>query len=204
MRTLAPGFGKLAAMGTASEPVVIAEQGGLVVAERGPEILVIDRGNGPAEITAFVLLILTVVFGGFGLVSVTSAAVGGMTPQSGVIGAVILAVGVVAGVGTVVLVRSIRRRRRRPLTSFTPVAVFDRSQQLYRGPAGEVLAPLHQVRFERRLQMTSSSPKLVAVTPAGVHVLKRGNPFGGGVGTLDQVLTQAVHGGLPPQHRPER
>ena len=37
---------------------IIAEHGGLVVAEDGKNIIVIDRGNGTAEITAFVLLIV--------------------------------------------------------------------------------------------------------------------------------------------------
>ena len=175
------------------EPVIIAEQGGLVVAERGPEILVIDRGNGPSEITAFVLL-FTLVFGGFGVVSMIYAARGWMGPVSVAVGAVFLAVGVVAGVAMFVTARRIRRRRRRPLSSFTPVAVFDRAQRLYRDGAGEVLAPLDQVRFERGMQMTSSSAKLVAVTPWGTHLLKRGNPFGGGIGTLDRVLSAVVHG----------
>jgi len=36
---------------------------------------------------------------------------------------------------------------------------------------------MDHVRFARRLQIGLSSPKLVAVTPGGTHVLKRGNPF---------------------------
>ncbi|KAA0084761.1 hypothetical protein CIW52_10325 [Mycolicibacterium sp. P9-64] len=60
---------------------------------------------------------------------------------------------------------------------------------------GVAVAPLHQVRFERRTQLTSSSPMLVAVTPAGAFTLKRGNPFNGGLGNLDDVLTAAVFGG---------
>ncbi|PQP44186.1 hypothetical protein JN086_04720 [Mycolicibacterium austroafricanum] len=71
--------------------------------------------------------------------------------------------------------------------------MFDRAQRIYRDGAGEVVAPLDQVRFERRLQLTSSSPKLVAVSPCGDRVLKRGNPFGGGIGDLDQVLNAVVH-----------
>ena len=90
--------------------------------------------------------------------------------------------------------KTVRRQRSRPLTSFTPVAVFDRTARVYRDGTGAVVAPLGQVRFERRMQMTSSSPKLVAVTPDGTRVLKRGNPFGGAVGNLDAVLTRAVHG----------
>ena len=53
---------------------------------------------------------------------------------------------------------------------------------------------LDQVRFARKLQIGSSSPKLVALTPGGTQVLKRGNPFDGGVGNVDEVLTAAVQG----------
>lgn len=90
--------------------------------------------------------------------------------------------------------RALRRRRRAPLNTFAPVAVFDRQRRAYLNGAGQLVAPLDQIRFERRMQVTSSSPKLVAVTPGGSYVLKRGNPFGGGIGSLDEVLTAAVFG----------
>lgn len=173
-------------MGVPTEPVIIAEEGGLVVAGRGPEILVIDRGSGPLQITAFVLGICTLVFGGFGVVAVFT--------DLRMIGIVILAIGIATGVAMLLTVRAIRHKRRRILTSFIPVAVFDRAQRLYRDGSGQIIAPLDQVRFERRMQMTSSSAKLVATTPAGIYVLMRGNPFGGDVGAIDQVLTNAVRG----------
>jgi hypothetical protein len=50
------------------------------------------------------------------------------------------------------------------------------------------------VRFARKLQIGSSSPKLVALTPGGTKILKRGNPFDGGVGNVDELLS-AVAGG---------
>lgn len=186
MRALAPGLGKLSGMGTHPEPVIVADQGGLVVAEHGPLVVVIDRGNGPSQITAFVLAIVTLVFGGFGIVSLSYAA--------GSVSAVILAVGIASGTAMFVTIKRIRDTRRRPLSTFTPVAVFDRARRVYLDGAGQAIAPLDQVRFERRMQLTSSSQKLVAVTPSGTYVLKRGNPFGGGVGILDQVLHDAVHG----------
>ncbi len=176
------------------EPVIITEQGGLVVAERGPVVVVIDRGNGPSQIITFVLVIVTLVFGGFGIVSLIDAAAGSMATQSALLGVVLLAIGIASGIGMFFTAKAIRDNRSRPLSTFTPVAVFDRGQRVYRDGAGELVAPLDQVRFERRMQLTSSSPKLVAVTPWGTHLLKRGNPFGGGVGTLDQVLTAVVHG----------
>ena len=56
---------------------------------------------------------------------------------------------------------------------------------------------LDDVRFHRETQLTSSSPMLVASTPAGRRIIKRGNPFNGGLGDLDAVLTTAVFG--PPR-----
>ena len=75
-----------------------------------------------------------------------------------------------------------------------PVAVIDRKLGLFSYGGGAVL-PLDQMRFARKLQIGSSSPKLVAVTSGGTHVLKRGNPFDGGVGNVDELLSAIVRGG---------
>lgn len=164
---------------------IIADHGGLVIAENGPDILVIDRGNGAAETTAFVLLIGTVVCGGFGII----ALILGGVPAT--VAAAILAVGILLGIGLFTTVRSIRRRRRAPLDTFVPVAVFDRAHRTYRDDTGRQV-PLDHIRIHRQMQLTSSSPKLVVSTPHGTQILKRGNPFGGGIGNLDEVLTAAV------------
>jgi hypothetical protein len=71
------------------------------------------------------------------------------------------------------------------------VAVIDRKLGIF-SYGGGAIVPLDQVRFARKLQIGSSSPKLVAVTPGGTHVLKRGNPFDGGIGNVDELLTAAV------------
>ncbi|OBG21776.1 hypothetical protein A5765_21435 [Mycolicibacterium celeriflavum] len=83
--------------------------------------------------------------------------------------------------------------RSRPLNECRPAAVLDRKLGLfsYRGGA---LVQLDQVRFARKFQIGSSSPKLVAVTPGGTKVLKRGNPFDGGVGHVDELLNSVARG----------
>ena len=73
------------------------------------------------------------------------------------------------------------------------MAVIDRKLGLFSYGGGAVVA-LDQVRFARRFQIGSSSPKLVVVTPGGTKVLKRGNPFDGGIGNVDEVLTAVVTG----------
>jgi hypothetical protein len=107
---------------------------------------------------------------------------------------VFLAVGLVVAGASVATVRTIRRSRSKPLSTYQPVAVFDRARRVFVDADGTVVAPLEHVRFQRAMQMTSSSPKLVAVTPNGTRVLMRGNPFAGGIGNLDEVLTSAVYG----------
>ena len=179
-------------MSAPSEPRVVAEHGGLVIAERGPLVIVVDRGTGPLATSAFVMGVLAVVGGGLGAVTL-------MVPSSVPcwLGATFLAVGVVFAGVTLAAIRRIRRTRTRPLSSYRPVAVFDRARRVYAGADGVPVTHLDHVRFQTRTQFASSSPALVAVTPDGTRVLKRGNPFNGGLGTMDEVLTAMVFG--PPQ-----
>lgn len=180
-------------MGT-PEPRILREVGGLVIAEDGPLVLVIDRGNGPPAILAFVTGVLALVFGGFGAVSLIAVATGHGAGLPAWLCAALLAVGLLAAAITAVVVRRIRASRAIPLSRYRPVAVFDRAARIYRGADGRPIAPLDAVSFHRRVQMGSSSLKLVAQTPDAAYTLVRGNPFTGGLGDLAAVLTSAVHG----------
>lgn len=166
-----------------TEQRILADTGGLIVTDDGRRILVFDRNTGALAVTAFVLGIITVIVGGFGLVALFSLSTG--------LGAAFLAVGVLAALGTGWVFRTFRRRRTQPLHTCKPVAVIDRKLSLFSYAGGAVL-PLDQVRFARRMQIGSSSPKLVAIAPGGNRVLKRGNPFDGGIGNVDEVLNAAV------------
>lgn len=173
-------------MSAPTEPRTIADTGGLVVTDDGRRVLVFDRCTGALTVLAFVLGVITLVVGGFGLVTLVTG-----TP-SRALGAAFLAVGLAVGAVTFLVVRKFRRRRSQPLHECRPVAVIDRKLGLFSYGGGAVV-PLDQVRFARRFQIGSSSPKLVAVTPGGTKVLKRGNPFDGGVGNVDEILTAVVH-----------
>ncbi|MBB3752811.1 hypothetical protein FHT44_005323 [Mycolicibacterium sp. BK634] len=166
-------------------PRILREVGGLVIAEDGPLVLVIDRGNGPRAVLAFVAGVVALVFGGFGAVSLAA-----ITPVW--LGLAFLAVGVASAAITAVAVRHIRGTRAIPVSDYRPVAVFDRAARVLRDGNGTVVAPLDAVTVGRRMQIGSSAPKLVAQTPAGSFVLLRGNPFTGGLGDLDSVLRAAT------------
>ena len=169
-------------MSAPADAQVLVDTGGLVVTDDGRRVLVIDRCTGALAVAAFVLGLLTVIVGGFGVVALVIGA------PSRTLGAVFLAAGLVLAGLTFVAVRKFRRRRNQPLHECRPVAVLDRKLGLfsYRGGA---LVQLDQVRFARKLQIGSSSPRLVALTPGGPQTLKRGNPFDGGIGNVDELLT---------------
>jgi hypothetical protein len=134
-----------------------------------------------------VLGVVTLVVAGFGAVVLATAM------PSRALGAIFLAVGLVFAVLLFLVVRRIRQRRSQPLHQCRPVAVIDRKLGLfsYRGGA---LVQLGQVRFARQMQIGTSSPKLVAFTPGGTLVIKRGNPFDGGIGNVDEILSAVARG----------
>ena len=180
--------GTLQSVNTPAENRIIADTGGLVVTDDGRRVLVFDRGTGALAVLAFVLGVLTLVVGGFGIVALIAGV------PSTALGALFLAVGTVFAVVLYAVVRKIRRRRGQPLHECRPVAVLDRKLGLFSYGGGAVV-PMDHVRFARKIQIGSSSPKLVAVTPGGTKVLKRGNPFDGGVGNVDEALNTVVQGG---------
>jgi hypothetical protein len=166
---------------------VLADTGGLIVTDDGRRVLVFDRRTGALATVAFVLSVLTLVVGGFGVVALVAGV------PSRAVGAAFVAVGAVFAAATFMVVRTIRRRRNQPLHQCRPVAVIDRKLGLFSYGGGAVV-PMDQVRFVRRMQIGSSSPKLVALTPGGTQVLKSGNPFDGGIGNVDEVLSAAALG----------
>jgi hypothetical protein len=170
---------------------VVADTGGLVVTDDGRRVLVIDRGTGRLAVIVFVLGLLALLLGGCGLIAMFVPVIGSTSPSVG-LGAAFLAVAVGSAVGAGVVFRTIRRRRGQPLHACRPVAVIDRKLGIFSYAGGAVL-PLDEVRFRRRLQLGSSSPKLVAVLRGKTRVIKRGNPFDGGIGNVDKVLTAACH-----------
>lgn len=108
--------------------------------------------------------------------------------------AAFLTMGIEVGLGALAVVRRIQRICATPLSTYRPVAVFDRSQRVFTDGDGVVIAPLEHVRFQRQTQLASISAMLVAVTPGGRRIIMRGNPFNGGLGNLESVLTAAVFG----------
>jgi hypothetical protein len=171
-----------------AEAKVLIDTGGLVVTDDGRRVNIFDRRTGGLATTAFVLGIVVLVVGGFGLVAMVTN-----TP-SVELGAIFVAVGVAIAVVLYRVVLTILRRRSQPLHNCRSVAVIDRKLGLF-SYGGGAIVPLDQVQFARRMQIGSSSSKLVALTPGGTKVLKRGNPFDGGIKNADEVLTAVIRGG---------
>ena len=173
---------------TAPAPAhTLFDTGGLVITDDGRRVNVIDRATGGRMIALFVLGVIALIVGGFGVIAMALA-----VPSSG-LGAICTGAGLIVAAAAVWILRTVKRRRAQPLGSCRSVAVLDRKLGLFTMAGGGLLS-LDRVCFERRPQIGSSAPKLVAVTPAGTYVLKRGNPFDGSIGNADEILNAVVTG----------
>lgn len=173
-------------------PIVLAENGRFVVAELGPRTMLIDRGRTPSEVTVLSLAMSTLIFGGFGAVSLFTAAGGESTLQSLLIGAALLGIGVASFTTMNRANRALHRAQRTPLNTATPLAVFDRANLTYIDHNGEMIAQLSQIRCTAD---GFGSAKLVLTTPDGPRVVAKGNPLTGGLANLAVALSHKIPGG---------
>lgn len=153
---------------------------GVKILQDRQRLLVVDFGTSALSVVVFVLGLLTIILGsgGVALATAGAAAVG-----LGLIGAAAL-----LGLGLALALRTLLRRRRRAPDSLPPRLIIDLAARTLCDGGGGVLAPLEQVRFHRKFQIGSSSPALAASFDRHQVVLARGNPFAGGLGTLEDAL----------------
>jgi hypothetical protein len=137
----------------------LADTGGLVVTDDGRRVLVFDRGTGALAVLAFVLGVLTLVVGGFGLVALVAGV------PSRALGAAFLAVGLIIAAATYVVVRKIRHRRSRPLHECRPLAVIDRKLGIFSYGGGAVVS-LDQVRSHAGCKSVRAHPNSSLSHPA--------------------------------------
>lgn len=105
-----------------------------------------------------------------------------------ILGAVLLGVGAVAGGVLRFAWRRLRGRRDAPVADKRSVAIFDLPAEVLRDGRGRVAGPLTACTVRRKMQWASSSPRLVVIHPGGEWTLCHGNPFGGGLGTIEDAL----------------
>ncbi len=131
------------------------------------------------------------VFGGFGAATLALTATGG-TVLPWRLSAIFLLVGLGFAGAALGVVGRIRSARARPLSGYRPVAMFDRARRLFVDADDVVVAPLDQVRFQQPDTAHLEFPDAGRGDTGRSPNLKRGNPFNGGLGNLEAVLTAAV------------
>lgn len=171
---------------------VLAEASGFVAVAEADRVTVVDRQIRSLATAAYVLFLIALITDLAGAALLTTALTTGNVPV--LFPAILLAVGVLATVAGVIGWRALQERRRKPLSECRLVAVFDLGRGVLLDAAGHVVAPLPQVSVRRRLQVTSSSPNLFAISPHGSLLLASGNPFLGGLGRLPEVLRSFTPG----------
>jgi len=75
-----------------------------------------------------------------------------------------------------------------PLNEMKWTCIIDLSGNNLLDGQENILAPLEQVQLSRKMQFTSSSPELVLIWDKHILSLVEGNPFSGGIATVEKAL----------------
>jgi len=169
----------------------IADNGRFVLAEDAERLLFIERRGLVPAVAVFVAGLLTVILAVNGPLMLGLGIRDGDARIS--VGIVLTLAAGLAGLACAALVRLRRARHAEPLQPTSAIVILDRPAGLLRDGSGRELAPLTEVRFVRRAQLTSSSRALHVVWPRGQRVVFRGDPF---AGSIDDAVAQLTARGI--------
>lgn len=164
-------------------PRVVAESSGIAVVQQDGTLWVVDRKTGWVSTAIFVTGLNAGIglLGGFSLLFTVGWA--GLFP---------MLFGVVGVAGLLAILRWKRSREAAPLESLTVLCAVDPSRRAITDASGQPIASFDQVELKRAFQVTSSSPALELHHPGGKILLVRGNPFGGGIEDVEEVLKKQL------------
>jgi hypothetical protein len=75
-----------------------------------------------------------------------------------------------------------------PLDQLKSLCVFDLNSDSLLDAQGNILSPLTTVQLMRKMQISSSSPKLVLRWNNESLTIVKGNPFSGGISAIEKIL----------------
>ncbi len=161
------------------------QSAGWVLFSDGRRLVFADRGTSYRRVVLFVLALLTLIFTANGVYWIAT----GMRSGSGlVLGAILTAVGALAG-SAARWTWTVEKQDLKAVPSRDKwILVVDLEARLIEARHGEVLAPLDAVRFSPVAQLGSSSRALSATWPSGSTVVYRGSPFAGSWTAARDVL----------------
>jgi hypothetical protein len=159
-------------MNTHTSPKPVVTAGSYAIFEDGNKILFVNYGTDKFTIFNFVAGLLFVIFGVNGALQI-SANQNAAT--------ILLILSGVCLLGLFAGVKAYKKAKNKAFKALTLTGVIDLGSGNLLNGENKVLAPLSKVEFGKALQVTSSSPSIVAKWPNGGRlVLLRGNPFTGG------------------------
>ena len=75
-----------------------------------------------------------------------------------------------------------------PLSTLKNICIFDFENNNLLDGQQNILTPINQVWLKRKMQIGSSSPELIIRWDGGSLSIVKGNPFSGGIASIEKVL----------------
>ena len=161
----------------------VAESSGTVIFEREGKFFIAQRRARWINTALFVFGLLTVVFLINGILQLFVFAAEMKTA-----GMILFAVGTVFLFFFILLLRFRKKTRTLSPETLPFLCILDFNSGNLLDAFEKVLAPLSSVTIKRKMQIGSSSPKLVLSWDKKSLTIVKGNPFSGGVSAVETVL----------------
>lgn len=166
--------------------VKLAESSGTVLYEAGNKLYLSKRPATWTPVFLFVTGLLALILVVNGVLQLTAF----KDPANGSskIGLILILIGLVVAVVFWRVWLYQKKIRAIPLNELKNIAVFDFDNNNLLDGQHHILTPLDRAWLLRKMQITSSSPELVINWGNGSLPIVKGNPFSGGIASIEKIL----------------
>ncbi|MCP4442168.1 MAG: hypothetical protein GY810_24940 [Aureispira sp.] len=175
-----------------TEYTKLAQASGTALFQKGDRIYAAKQPSTWVFTTLFIVGLLTLILGGNGLGLTIAKLIGseGLQDSSWLFGLIPLALGILSGIGAWKLYQYKKRVASLPFDQLTCICIFNLEDKTLLNAKGDTLARLTDIRWAKKMQLTSSSPTLVLSYPPSKDkiIIVKGNPFGGGIKPIQNEL----------------
>ncbi len=165
---------------------LLANASGCRIYKKADLIIIKEQPASWVATARFVLLLLSGIPLIFGVISLVTYFRGNDTVL--MLSIVLILVGSLLGFVYWLLNRYYSKIKSLPPADFKTLCSFDLKNRKLLDPSDNILDSLKNTLVKREFQITSSSKKLVVLYSNGVILLAKGNPFAGGITSLENVF----------------
>lgn len=164
----------------------LVESSGIVIYKAGNKLHISKSSSIGTSTFLFVLALLAIILLANGVLQLTVFK--DQLPDSEKLGYILMGIGIIFFFIFLLVWKQYKKQAARPLQLLHSICIVDIENNMLLDSQLKMLAPINEAYITRKMQITSSSPELLLCWNGGTLSLAKGNPFSGGIASLEKVL----------------